>query len=138
MSQDDCIFCKIVAGEIPCHKIYEDDEVLAFLDAGPLSEGHTLVIPKSHFSTVDQCPPGVLCSVAANLGKLASAIVASTACDGYNILCNNGRAAGQLVGHVHFHIIGRKTSDGVFSQWPAKEYGEGRAEVLAEKIRENL
>lgn len=138
MSQDDCIFCKIVAGDIPCHKIYEDGDVLAFLDIGPLSDGHTLVIPKLHFPTVDQCPSEVLCSVVANLGKIAGAIVAATACDGYNILCNNGRAAGQLVEHVHFHIIGRNTGDGVFSQWPSKEYGEGQAVAMAEKIRENL
>jgi histidine triad (HIT) family protein len=138
MSRDDCIFCKIIAGDIPCHKIYENADVLAFLDVGPLSDGHTLVIPKLHFQTVDKCPSEILSSIAARLDRIAAAVVAATDCDGYNILCNNGRAAGQVVEHVHFHVIGRKTGDGIFSQWPAKKYAQGQAEAMAEKIRKNL
>ena len=138
MSRDDCIFCKIIAGDIPCHKIYENDDVLVFLDVGPLSDGHTLVIPKAHFSTVDKCSSEILSSIAEKLNKIAAAVVAATECDGYNILCNNGRAAGQVVDHVHFHVIPRKTGDGIFSQWPAKNYAQGQAEAMAEKIRENL
>ena len=71
MGTDDCIFCKIVAGEIPCHKIYENGEVLAFLDVNPLSDGHTLVIPKLHFLSVDQCPSEILSSIGARLDKIA-------------------------------------------------------------------
>jgi len=138
MGMDDCIFCKIIAGDIPCHKIYENGEVLAFLDVNPLSDGHTLVIPKSHFSTVDQCTSEVLGSVASKLDKIAAAVVAATECDGYNILCNNGRAAGQVVEHVHFHVIPRMNDDRIFSQWPAKDYTQGQAEAMAEKIRNNL
>ena len=138
MSRDNCIFCKIIAGDIPCHKIFENGEVLAFLDVNPLSDGHTLVIPKSHFPKVDQCPSKTLSSIAARLDKIAAAVVAATGCDGYNILCNNGKAAGQLVEHVHFHVIPRKSGDGIFTQWPAKDYTQGQAEAMAEKIRKNL
>lgn len=138
MSKDDCTFCKVIAGDIPCHKIYENEDVLAFLDISPLSDGHTLVIPKLHFSTVDRCPSNILSSIAARLDKIAAAVVTATECDGYNILCNNGRAAGQIVDHVHFHVIPRKSADGIFSQWPAKDYGHGQAEAVAEKIRKNL
>jgi len=138
MSQDDCIFCKIVAGEIPAVRIYEDDVVLAFLDIGPLSDGHALVIPKQHFERVDSCPGDVMGQVAARLGRVAGAVVAATSAEGYNVLCNNGRAAGQLVGHVHFHIIPRVNGDGLFGSWPAGRYEAGRIEALAAKIRENL
>lgn len=118
MGADGCIFCKIVAGDIPVTKIYEDEEILSFLDIGPLSDGHTLVIPKEHFERLHDCPPEILSKVGSRLGRLAGAIVEAMGADGYNLLCNNGRAAGQLVNHLHFHIIPRSTGDGVFDRWP--------------------
>ena len=138
MSEPDCVFCKIVAGEIPAVKVYEDEEVFAFLDIGPVSEGHTLVIPKQHCEAPDECAAEVLSGVAARVGKIARAVKKATKADGYNLLCNAGRAAGQLVGHLHFHIIPRKTGDGVFARWPSGGYGEGEAEKIAAKIIENL
>lgn len=138
MSADNCIFCKIVAGEIPCTKIYEDEVVLSFLDIGPISDGHTLVIPKKHFDKLHDCPPELLGQVSSRLGGIARAVVAATGADGYNVLCNNGRAAGQLVYHVHFHIIPRNAGDGVFNRWPHFKYPEGKIEALAKAIRENL
>ncbi len=138
MSEDDCVFCKMVAGEIPVTKIYEDEAVLCFLDIGPLSDGHTLVIPKQHFGQLHECPAEVLSQVGSQLGKIAKAVAAAMDSDGYNVLCNNGRAAGQLVEHVHFHIIPRNTGDGVFDRWPAYKYQEGKIEQIAAKIRENL
>ncbi|AQT69825.1 HIT-like protein [Anaerohalosphaera lusitana] len=134
----DCIFCKIVKGEIPSNKLYEDEQVLAFLDIGPLSEGHSLVIPKDHFERFDQCPPDTLAKVIAAANKLAKAVAAATECDGYNVLCNTGRAAGQAVDHVHFHIIPRNQGDGLFDGWPAGEYEPGKAEKVADTIRKNL
>ena len=104
MSKDDCIFCKMVAGRIPATKVYEDQVVLAFLDIGPVSDGHTLVIPRQHFERLHDCPGQLLGEVGSRLGKIASAVTAAMNSDGYNVLCNNGRAAGQLVGHLHFHI----------------------------------
>ncbi len=138
MSADDCIFCKMVAGQIPVTKIYEDDVVLSFLDIGPVSDGHTLVIPKRHFEKLHQCPAEILGRVASCLGNIAKAVAAAMNSDGYNVLCNNGRAAGQLVEHLHFHIIPRNTGDGVFDRWPAYEYEQGKIEEIAAKIRESL
>ncbi|MHC4755141.1 MAG: HIT family protein [Planctomycetota bacterium] len=138
MGTDDCLFCKIVAGQIPVTKIYEDEDVLAFLDIGPISDGHTLVIPKQHFEKLHDCPPEILGRVCSRLGKIAGAVAAAIHSDGYNVLCNNGGAAGQLVEHLHFHIIARKTGDSLFNRWPAYRYEQGKIEVIAEKIRKKL
>ncbi len=138
MSADDCLFCKMVAGQIPITKIYEDEFVLAFLDIGPISDGHTLVIPKQHFEKLHDCPPELLGRVGSQLGKIAGAVTAAMNSDGYNVLCNNGRAAGQLIEHLHFHIIPRNTGDGVFDRWPAYKYEQGKIELIAEEIRKNL
>jgi len=138
MSADGCLFCRMVAGQIPVAKVYEDDVVLAFLDIGPLSDGHTLVIPKRHFEKLHDCPADLLGQVCSRLGKLAGAVTAAMNCDGYNVLCNNGRAAGQLIEHLHFHIIPRNAGDGVFNRWPAYKYEDGKAGEIADKIRRNL
>ena len=138
MTTADCIFCKIVAGDIPAARIYEDDHVLAFLDIGPLSQGHTLVIPKTHAATVAVCPDEVLSQVAAVLGRIARAVVEVTRCDGYNVLCNNGRAAGQLVNHLHFHIIPRMDNDNLFNRWASGQYPEGKMAELAELIKAKI
>lgn len=134
----DCVFCKIVAGEIPCAKIYEDEDLLAFLDVGPVSEGHTLVIPKRHFEKLHECPAELIAAIGSQLGRIAEAVVETVNCDGYNVLCNVSRAAGQLVDHVHFHIIPRTESDGIFSKWPGGKYKKSRMEEIASVIRENL
>ena len=102
-------------------KIDEDEAVLSFLDIGPVSDGHTLVIPKQHFERLHDCPPELLSQVGSRIGKIAKAVAAAMDSQGYNVLCNNGRAAGQLVDHLHFHIIPRNTGDGVFDRWPAYE-----------------
>ncbi len=138
MSADDCLFCKMVAGQVPIIKIYEDEVVLAFLDIGPISDGHTLVIPKQHFEKLHDCPPELLGQVGSRLVKIAGAVAAAMNSDGYNVLCNNGRAAGQVIEHVHFHIIGRNAGDGVFDRWPSYKYPEGKIETIAAEIRKNL
>ncbi len=134
----DCIFCRMVSGEIPAEKVYEDEAVLAFLDIGPVKQGHTLVIPKQHAEQIHECKPVVLAELGQRLVKIAKAVIYATKCDGYNILCNNGRAAGQVVEHVHFHIIPRNSGDGVFNRWPAGKYLPGQAEQIGEKIRNCL
>ena len=138
MGTDDCLFCKMVAGQIPVTKIYEDEDVLAFLDIGPISDGHTLVIPKQHFEKLHDCPPELLGRVGSQLGKIAGAVAAAMNSDGYNVLCNNGRAAGQLVEHLHFHIIARRNGDALFDRWPVYRYEQGRIEGIAEEIRKNI
>jgi histidine triad (HIT) family protein len=128
----------MVAGQIPVTKIYEDEVVLAFLDIGPISDGHTLVIPKQHFEKLHNCSSELLGRIGQCLGRIAGAVAAAMNSDGYNVLCNNGRAAGQLIEHLHFHIIPRNTGDSLFGQWPAYEYEQGKIEVIAEKIQKNL
>ena len=138
MSADDCLFCKMVAGQIPVVKIYEDEIVLAFLDIGPISDGHTLVIPKQHFEKLHECPAELLGQIASRLGKVAGAVAGAMNSDGYNLLCNNGSAAGQVIEHLHFHIICRNIGDGLLSRWPSYKYQAGKMESIAERIRENL
>ncbi len=138
MSADDCLFCKMVAGQIPVTKIYEDETVLAFLDIGPISDGHALIIPKQHFEKLHDCPAELLGRVFSHFGEIAGAVAAAMDSDGYNLLCNNGRAAGQLIEHLHFHIIPRNSGDRLFSRWPSYEYEEGKIEEIAGTIREHL
>ncbi|RKY25518.1 MAG: HIT family protein [Planctomycetota bacterium] len=138
MIKNDCIFCKMAAGQVPVTKIYEDEIVLAFLDIGPVSDGHTLVIPKQHFEKLHDCPQQLLGQVGSCLGRIARAVEVAMSSDGYNVLCNNGRAAGQLVEHLHFHIIPRNSGDGVFNRWPAYKYQQGKIEEIAAKIRRSL
>jgi histidine triad (HIT) family protein len=133
-----CVFCKMVAGEIPVATVYEDEAVFAFLDIGPISDGHTLVIPRQHCTRIHEGAPDILAEVAARLGKIAQAVMIATEADGYNVLSNNGPAAGQVVDHLHFHIIPRKTGDRVFTEWPSYRYKPGKIETLALKIRELL
>jgi histidine triad (HIT) family protein len=135
---DGCVFCKMVDGEIPVTKVYEDEAVLAFLDIGPISDGHTLVIPKQHCPMLHECDPEVLAGISARLGRIAEAVMAALDADGYNVLSNNGAAAGQVVEHLHFHLIPRKVGDRVFTQWPSYEYKKGQMEDIAGKIRSYL
>ncbi len=135
---NDCVFCNIVSGRIPVTRIFEDEVVLAFLDIGPISDGHTLVVPKQHVEQLHECPAELLGRLGSSLGTIAKAVAAAMNAQGYNILCNNGRAAGQLVEHLHFHIIPRKTGDGLFARWPAYKYQEGVIETIAARIRKNL
>lgn len=104
---NDCIFCKIIAGEIPSFKIYEDDNLLAYLDINPFAKGHTLVIPKAHSANLLETGDDCLAVVMAGVRKVAAHLKAALPCDGFNIMQNNGAAAGQTVNHLHFHIIPR-------------------------------
>jgi len=135
---DDCVFCKMVAGQIPVVPVHEDEVVLAFLDIGPVSDGHTLVIPKQHCAMIHECDPQVLSAVAGRLGRIAKAVAEAMNADGYNVLANNGSAAGQVVEHLHFHIIPRKTGDRVLTGWPSYKYPKGRIEEIAARIRRAL
>ncbi len=99
------IFSKIIRGEIPCHKVYEDDAVLSFLDINPLCEGHTLVIPKEAVATVDQLSDESAAAIGRVLPRISRAVLKATGTTDFNILQNNGAAAHQAVFHVHFHII---------------------------------
>lgn len=131
--KNDCIFCAIAAGEIPSFKVYEDDLVLAYLDINPFSKGHTLVIPKAHSTGLLDTDDATLAAVIARVKKVAAHITAKLGCDGFNILQNNGEAAGQTVRHVHFHIIPRWTGDPLVFE---NHKGDMDAlKALAEEIR---
>ncbi|HBO98587.1 MAG TPA: HIT family protein [Verrucomicrobia bacterium] len=105
--KNNCVFCAIAAGEIPSFKIYEDDLVLAYLDINPFTEGHTLVIPKAHSEGLLDTPADQLGEIVARVQKVAAHLKKALPCEGFNILQNNGEAAGQTVKHLHFHIVPR-------------------------------
>ncbi len=119
-----CIFCKIVAGEIPATKVYEDADVLAFMDIGPVVKGHTLVIPKQHFDPLTATPEPLLAQLMAVVKKIAAAQLSGLRADGVNVMQANGAAAGQVVPHLHFHVIPRFVTDGHRWNWAAKKYDD--------------
>jgi histidine triad (HIT) family protein len=134
----DTVFKKIIDGEIPAHKVYEDDKVLAILDIGPLSRGHTLVIPKEAAETLDQLSEESAAALGRVLPRLCRAVVAATGVTQYNVLENNGRGAHQMVQHVHFHIIPKPNDrEGLSIGWPAATLG-GEGAELAASIRAAL
>lgn len=128
--QTDCIFCRIVAGAIPSAKVYEDDRVLAFIDINPLADGHTLLIPKTHYLTIYEMPPQEVAHLCSLLPALARAVSSAVDAQGLNILQNNGPCSGQVVPHLHFHLIPRMPSDRLGYRWPAGKYPEGRLEEV--------
>ena len=138
MTDSDCIFCKIVGGGIPAEVICRDEGALAFMDVGPLAEGHVLLIPTGHYTTLDEMPAGEAAAMLSHLPGLVRAVQAATGCEGVNVLQNNGRVAHQVVPHVHFHVIPRDQGDAFEFNWPAGKYAEGRMAELAEQIRRNL
>ncbi len=119
-------------------KVLETPHCLAFLDIGPLAEGHVLLIPSDHFETIDQMPADLAAAMLAQLPRLVGAVRAATGCAGVNVLQNNGAVAHQEVMHVHFHIIPRNSGDAFRFNWPAGKYPQGRIEQLAEAIRRGL
>lgn len=112
-TRSDCIFCKIVAGDIPCTKVYEDDRALAFMDISPLNKGHLLVIPKEHYETILDIEPELFGHLAALICRIAKAANASVAPDGMNVMQLNGKAGNQVVPHVHLHLVPRWEGDGL-------------------------
>ncbi len=132
------IFDKILAGEIPCHRVYEDEHVLAFLDIGPLSPGHTLVIPKERAAHLHELSEASAAAVGRVLPRIARAVMRATGAKAYNLLQNNGREAHQVVMHVHFHIIPRRGGDGLGIGWNPGSLSAADAERLLETMRASL
>ena len=136
MNSNDCIFCKIVSGDIPSQRVYEDADTIAFLDIRPVNVGHTLVIPKAHFANMLETPDEVLHTLTDVSKKIAPGILKAVGSDAMNWSTNNGRAAGQLVFHMHFHLIPRFPADG-HKMWQGSDDHQDFA-ALAKKIREEL
>lgn len=129
-----CIFCQIIKGKVPCSKLYEDDRILAFLDISPVNKGHTLVVPKEHYKRISLTPDYILSDLALAIKRISKAVVRGVGADGFNLGLNSGRTAGQIVPHIHFHIIPRFKGDGLV-MWPSKKYKEGEMGEVARKIR---
>lgn len=129
-----CVFCRIIAGQIPCMRVFEDDAALVFLDIGPLSEGHLLMVPKQHVERLDQMSPEHVMAITRHLPMLGRSLMKAVGAAAYNILQNNGRESGQEVPHVHFHVIPRKAGDGLGYRWNASKYAPGRAEEIRDLL----
>lgn len=133
----DCIFCKIVQGDVPSSRVYEDEQTLAFLDIHPVNPGHTLVIPKRHALNVFEIGSDDWMAVARTIHRVAPALEQALGADGVNLVMNNRENAGQVVGHAHMHVIPRFTGDGL-RPWSHGSYKEGEAEAVLKKITESL
>ncbi len=133
-----CIICKIVRGEIPSSRVYEDESMIAFLDIAPLKPGHTLMIPRNHYELLTDMPGEELAALMRNAPQIARAVVEVTKAEGFNIFQTNGACSGQVVPHVHFHIIPRYEGDGLGFRWMPESYEEGKMERLREDIASEL
>lgn len=131
--ETDCLFCKIVTGEVPSHKVYEDESTFAFLDIHPINRGHALVIPKAHYRNIYDIPKDAFGELMQTVKLLAPKIKQAVGADGINIGMNNDEAAGQLVFHLHAHIIPRFINDG-HAHWHGNPYQSGEMETMKDII----
>ena len=137
-ADSDCIFCKIVAGEIPSFQLYEDAETLAFMDINPANDGHCLVIPKAHSATIYDIAPEEIAAAACTAAKVAKAVNAAVQPDGLNLIQSNGPGAAQSVPHFHIHVLPRRMHDGLPVNWELKPGDRARIAEVAERIRKLL
>lgn len=136
--KDNCVFCKIIDGQIPSTTVYEDADFKAILDISPANKGHIIVLAKEHVENIFELKEELAAKVFPVVSKLATAVKKALNCDGINILQNNGTAAGQTVFHLHVHIIPRYEGDNEILTWNTKSYGDGEALKLVEEIKANL
>lgn len=135
---NDCLFCKIVEGSIPAMKVYEDGDIIAFMDIQPVNPGHVLVIPKEHHPTLAETPSKIAGTMMQVVPELMQAVMKATGAPAANIAVNNGEVAGQVIFHTHLHIMPRFEGDG-YDVWHGKPYeNDEEAAELANKIRESL
>lgn len=126
----DCVFCKIVAGDIPSAIVAKTDAYLAFLDVGPLADGHLLIVPREHYALLTDLPESTAAEIGGALPRLGRALLQVTKAEGYNVLVNCGTVSGQVVPHVHYHLIPRVPGDQLGYRWNAGSYDAGRQEEL--------
>ncbi|MBD5544134.1 MAG: HIT family protein [Lachnospiraceae bacterium] len=135
MQEENCIFCKIANGEIPSKSIYEDEEFRVILDLGPAAKGHALILPKSHYANLFELPEETAKKVIVLAKKLGNQMMDKLHADGFNLMQNNGEAAGQTVFHFHMHLIPRYKDDNQKIQWvPGKPTGEELEEIQKQII----
>jgi histidine triad (HIT) family protein len=132
---EDCLFCKIIAGKLPCHKIYEDENFISFLDINPVSEGHVLVLPKKHFATLLDIDPAIVGEYLTVVQKVARRVCQALGVKDFNVVNANGRLAQQSVDHVHYHIVPRRPADGI-DLWfhGRKQTSQDELAALAKKL----
>ena len=135
MRNDDCIFCKLANGDIPTRKIYEDDKFVVFMDLGPATKGHSLVVPKDHYANIYEMPAELLGEAMQIAQKMAIKLKDALHADGFNVIQNNGEAGGQTVFHFHMHLIPRYNDDNALGFWEpltlnAEELDQTLAEIL--------
>ena len=135
---NDCIFCKIAAGEIPSATVYEDEYLRAILDIAPAHKGHTIILPKKHAANLLEADDEILVRILPVAKKIAKALQEELGCDGVNILQNNGAAAGQSVFHLHVHVIPRYEGDGILPVWEQGSYAGDEAALLAQKLQAKI
>lgn len=120
----DCIFCRIVAGELPSARVYEDEDTIAFMDIGPVVKGHTLIIPRQHWDPITETPPEVLQKLIVVVRRIAHAQIKGLGAAAINVTQANGKLAGQIVPHIHFHVIPRFENQGPNWNWTPGEYAD--------------
>jgi histidine triad (HIT) family protein len=135
MKKDDCIFCKIAAGEIPSRKIYEDSDLIAIMDLNPTSKGHSLIIPKEHCTNIYDIDEDIAAKVMKTAKKLATKMTVALNCDGFNLLQNNGETAGQTMFHFHMHLIPRyKDADNNMLKFTSVSFSDEEMDSIRDQI----
>jgi hypothetical protein len=135
MKKDDCIFCKIAAGEIPSRKIYEDKDLIAIMDLNPTSKGHSLIIPKEHCTNIYDIDEDIAAKVMKTAKKLATKMTVALNCDGFNLLQNNGKTAGQTMFHFHMHLIPRyKDADNNMLKFTSVSFSDEEMDAIRNQI----
>ena len=135
MKKDDCIFCKIAAGEIPSRKIYEDKDLIAIMDLSPTSKGHSLIIPKEHYTDIYDIDEEIAGKVMKTAKKLATKMTVALNCDGFNLLQNNGETAGQTMFHFHMHLIPRyKDADNNMLKFTSVSFSDEEMDSIRDQI----
>jgi len=129
-----CIFCKIINGDIPCYKLAENENAIAFLDVMPITKGHFLVIPKKHYEFAEETPEELMADLMILATRIAATVKKTLKCDGINFIINSGKQAGQVIPHVHLHVVPRYTDDGICWPWSQGELTPEAAKVLIESI----
>ena len=136
MRDDKCIFCKIANGEIPAKTLYENEQFRVILDLGPATKGHALILPKNHFANLYELPEETAADVMKLAKKMATQMTEKLCCDGFNLVQNNGEAAGQTVPHFHLHLIPRYKGDGQNINWVPGEASQDELEAVRKEITE--
>ena len=138
MAESTCVFCRIIKGELPAYKLYEDKDSLVILDINPVAKGHCLIIPTQHCPSLMDADPGLIARLIHRICHIMPALLKATNTEGFNLFQNNGHCAGQLIPHLHFHIIPRAPGDNVRFNWSPQPADKSELEKLTGRIKQQL